>query len=973
MRRLPAGYHAFWFWNDRISPAGIARQLAAMADQGIRGVYIHPRQGLAQPYLSEAFFELVEVALDRAGERGMAVHLYDEYPYPSGAAGGAVVQSDPGLAGSRLEHRSWDTGGGPFRAELPAGRVVACLAFPRREGEVAWEHPIDLADHVGTVLSTESYFEGGLGVYNDRRYFADVPLPVLWATLPAGEHHVVAAVLVPIGDHKYWGAYPDVANPDAVKRWMELTHERYDARLGARLGELGSLFVDEVTPWASTAVVEEMVRLNATTAPTLLVAVGEPTHPRHLEALSQMSRVRLECFERSFEQPVSSWCAGHGLPYAGEKPSLRLSQLRWMDIPGCEPGHIKAGAPPAVLLGDVLRATIRGNARATASAAYLYGKEGALCECYHSLGWDATLQDAKLLADVLVALGIRWLVPHAFFYSVHGLRKHDAPPSFLQMPYWPLFGSLSRHVEAIWRHLEGTFPDAAVAVVEPSWGLPDEEGRACYEALQRALVARQVEWLAVDTDVLESSRVESGVAATRDVAFRAVVVPPMRVVEPPLQTWLSGFEKGGGRVFRLGGMADVAPVLDALETLCQSQLRICPRKGPRENVLCASRRRGAGAGQPEEGLWFLVNVGEEPVEIGCSGPPDWDVLPLEGESAPRLEEIDGERVLRLERFESALLGERAGGAGRAGGEVRLDLSGQWDLRTCSPNVLRLGHWHMRLGPDLEEFAVTPAPLANQLRQARIPFAPRVTEQFGLSPRLELAPVLASYHATFDCEPEVLDTGGALYLVVEPGSVAGDWRVWVNRAGPFVCTDLVDLDAHVQGCGGLPLDDILRAGANEVVVEVEAARLDHGLRNPLYVAGGFGVEVRVARSGEPRGRLVAPLQQGAIGDWAGAKLGYYAGAVEYAREGSHALAGEVGSSTIVVRLELPEGIEEALEVAFGDGPWHPVPWSPRRFEVPAGELTGAPRVRVRAWSGLARAFEGRWWDASSNAYRIVGSG
>ena len=61
---LPIGFYPFWFWNDMLSADEIRWQIAEMADKGIRGFYIHPRQGLGQPYLSESFFEMVDVAVE---------------------------------------------------------------------------------------------------------------------------------------------------------------------------------------------------------------------------------------------------------------------------------------------------------------------------------------------------------------------------------------------------------------------------------------------------------------------------------------------------------------------------------------------------------------------------------------------------------------------------------------------------------------------------------------------------------------------------------------------------------------------------------------------------------------------------------------------------------------------------------------------------------------------------------------------
>ena len=259
-----------------------------------------------------------------------------------------------------------------------------------------------------------------------------------------------------------------------------------------------------------------------------------------------LHRLKYRLFCQSFEEPIAAWCRANGLAYSGEKPSLRLAQLKYMDIPGCEPGHTKAGARP-----DLLQVRVRGNARATASAAYFYGKAGALCECYHSTGWSATLQDAKLIADGLLLMGVKYLVPHGFFYSTHALKKHDAPPTFFfQMPFWPLFRHLSAHVARIGQFFEGTYIDAEILVVEPASGIPAHEDLVVYESLLWLLAESHLDFHMVDTDILQGGRIGEGCVQVADLAAKVVIVPSMQVVEEPLQDWLAEFETAGGHVVR---------------------------------------------------------------------------------------------------------------------------------------------------------------------------------------------------------------------------------------------------------------------------------------------------------------------------------------------------------------------------------------------------------------------------------------
>ncbi len=205
---------------------------------------------------------------------------------------------------------------------------------------------------------------------------------------------------------------------------------------------------------------------------------------------------------------------------------------------------LKAGAPAL----DLLRASIRQNARATASCAYLAGREGALCECYHSLGWGATLQDLRLIADHLLLLGIRFLVPHGVFASAHGLRQHDAPPSIgPQMPWWPLFHLLSRRVARVLAHLDGP-ADAEVALLDPSPGLPTQQQASAYEALQQALLEAHIDWIVVDNGNLHDAATTDGVLRLRDLHIRVVLVPPMRLIDPQRRQWLDDFRAAGGTV-----------------------------------------------------------------------------------------------------------------------------------------------------------------------------------------------------------------------------------------------------------------------------------------------------------------------------------------------------------------------------------------------------------------------------------------
>ena len=85
----------FWSWNHKMGKDEIIRQIHQMYKQGIGGFYMHPRGGLMDEYLGEDFMKAISVAVKEAESLGMKAWLYDEDRFPSGSAGGMVVQDNP--------------------------------------------------------------------------------------------------------------------------------------------------------------------------------------------------------------------------------------------------------------------------------------------------------------------------------------------------------------------------------------------------------------------------------------------------------------------------------------------------------------------------------------------------------------------------------------------------------------------------------------------------------------------------------------------------------------------------------------------------------------------------------------------------------------------------------------------------------------------------------------------------------------
>ena len=65
-----------------------------MKDMGLGGFFMHARGGLKTPYMSNEWMECVSVCCDEAEKLHMDAWGYDENGWPSGFAGGKLLEDE---------------------------------------------------------------------------------------------------------------------------------------------------------------------------------------------------------------------------------------------------------------------------------------------------------------------------------------------------------------------------------------------------------------------------------------------------------------------------------------------------------------------------------------------------------------------------------------------------------------------------------------------------------------------------------------------------------------------------------------------------------------------------------------------------------------------------------------------------------------------------------------------------------------
>ncbi|MFC4402729.1 glycosyl hydrolase [Gracilibacillus xinjiangensis] len=575
------GIHPFWFWNGEMEEAEIEHQINEMADKHVTGFFLCARQGMTVPYLSEEWFDKVNYAIEVAEKNGMHVWLYDEYPYPSGIAGGEVTLEHKDAKQSILTHNmKVADGGGKFSAELPWGKILFAKAVPvdHQTGHLNWEEAIDIKQYIGNIQLDHVYQKTGLTAYNQRRYFTYDPKRFLTWEVPAGQWQIHCFMEEEISDFKYYGTYVDPLHKDAIKTFIRVTHEKYLEKVGNHFGKtIKGMFTDEThllgeLPWSPQLV------------PYIQEHYGYDIRD-HLHKLlfddENAAMVRYQYYQSIHEmlrdvyhKQIHDWCETEGIQYVSEVPSARMSAQVYSHVPGGDSSHEKLGRSLDWILKRYFF-SLRANPKMISALSNQLNRDRALIECFHSVGWSMTMQDAKWMIDRMVALGINFFNFHAFFYTLNGLVKHDAPPSqFLQNPYWEHYRLLGDYVSRISYLMSQGTVVREIAVLDPTTSLwvkmanpfmkfsyvgNDDKEKAQLEKLKNtwrdiclSLTKNHHDYDHLDPEILAQAQISEGNIVIGKARYSILILPPITNLEKSAWLKIKQFMEQGGVVIANG-------------------------------------------------------------------------------------------------------------------------------------------------------------------------------------------------------------------------------------------------------------------------------------------------------------------------------------------------------------------------------------------------------------------------------------
>ena len=970
------GEQPFWFWNGNINKDEVRRQIKSMHDGGAKGFFLHPRQGMTIPYMSKTFLDTVKEAVYAAKELNMEMWLYDEYPYPSGVAGGEVLEN--GSYRARLLTPYRFEGTGHIEYDLRWGKVLYAKAFPVVDGSIRWQDEYDISEYIGIIYDREIYQGGsGLSVYNKKRFFTGGHLKrLIWDAPKAIEKwEIFVFIEHEIDDFKYFGSFVDPLNKEAIKEYINFTHERYKKAFGEEFGKtVKGIFTDETAPnseqgiYWSALLPKLFEERNGYSLIDRLPALICDTDGDDQKFLYDFNSTVYEAFVDSYDKPIKQWCEKNGLLYTGEKPHLRGEQISFMHIAGLDNGHQKVGAEPALYPSHY-----RASAKVVASGNHFAGHNITLCEAYHSVGWDMTLRDMRWMADWMGIDGVNLFVPHAFYYSEDSLRKHDAPPSaFENMPWWQHNRLYSTQLETLGEITREGKRQAKVLVIDPmfvKWTKRGGEVRGATTPLTRlmkALSLRHIDYYVVDRDVLKKASFAEGRVIIGNEEFTSVLLPGMDCLENESEKFVYQAADNSVRIFALdslpirnisnGKPLDIVPLLSGIE-IFKSENELAAQLCAKEEQLISIKSEGreceniqSAAFELDGHLYlYTLNKYKEPVkavlDAASTDAPVALIDTVTGKKTAIPASVFGGHILfeyEYAPFECALFA--LGCVGEKEEELPacdIPIDRELPMRLAERNLLRMGKWQANLGGS--KAVVEPMPVIDQLIKAGGSIEAEEKSDFGCVKKLVFPKTKLEYSYKF-----IMNADCPLTLSMEPGAVSGeDIRILVNgndvyeklKAGRVYSRENISCD----------ISGYIKSGENEIKVTL-TAKADHdGLQNAIYIAGDFSCYMK-----DGIWNLSPKKSLGRINDRIGAGIPFYCGDIEYD------ISGIVPETACGVKIS-DWRFEDACElivsgVSLGAKGWNPYVWK---------KDEGAREVILKVSTTLLSAYEGQYFDVGEH--------
>lgn len=551
------GILPFWFVNGEMDYGEMAWQMKQFAEAGLPGIIFHSRFGIKDymPYLGEEWLKRYQFAADKARELGLQTWVYDEYNWPSGTCNQEIMKEDPELTGRYLQLVINDIPG---------------QFFVFMEGTDSRYNDLEQSEPVYACAILEENLKNGVNETVNLLPNLAFDKVISWEA-PKGPWKLCYFI------ERQTSWYADVLNPEAPKRFIEKTHQKYrDHIQGDFPQNLRGFYTDEpamhyfeagadnfIIPWS-----RQMFKIFydengydlKKRLPQLFFDIGEDFHKVRYDFWSCLSKQ----YERSYYKQIHDWCQQNEVFFTGHllhEEMIRahaksggnlFHMLKNMDMTGVDHLYPRIGTREMPNEHVALKIA--------SSAAHQNGSVRLLCESMGGSYWDCTMERMKWIADWEYVLGVNIFNPHGFHYSIEGERKRDWPPSqFYHHSWWKDYGRFNTYLERLGYLMTGGHHVARVGVMYPInniWAdfVPQKASPASalcesdFVYMTDRLLRLHYDFDYIDEDMMRKMEIRDGKLCIRGEEYSLLILPPMTHIKENTLRLLRKFCRQGGKI-----------------------------------------------------------------------------------------------------------------------------------------------------------------------------------------------------------------------------------------------------------------------------------------------------------------------------------------------------------------------------------------------------------------------------------------
>lgn len=195
-----------------------------------------------------------------------------------------------------------------------------------------------------------------------------------------------------------------------------------------------------------------------------------------------------------------------------------------------------------------------------------------------------------------------------------------------------------------------------------------------------------------DTDVLSSGVISNGKFHIKDLTIDLVIVPPMEIIEQPLQSWLEDYQANQGRIISFKQADELAQAFANILEVVQPSLSISDGEQELADVYSVCRKKNGRS------FWYVLNAGnQELTAVFTADVPLQEKDITQNVKPNRLQYESGsyQRVIAL--YES-LVSVESEQLEHHDSEpiIAVSLTNKTKIKLHNKNLVRLGDWEMSL-------------------------------------------------------------------------------------------------------------------------------------------------------------------------------------------------------------------------------------------------------------------------------------